>query len=258
MKRTVGDIDFVVPTRGYGEADVVAGAANQCSLRIDRFPVFSRVIGPPHRTLVFGLHESIDAIRIGRCNCNIDLPHGRMRQALFIETRPLGSAIVRNINCAASATAELTPGVHFQLPHAGDKRVRVVCIQGQSRAADVFTSEQHPLPMLPTVGRAVHAAILLRPSRPSQHAGKDNIRIRRVDHDPANTSGIGQPHVVPSVAGIGRFVDPVAHYVAVANDPGLPGACPHRVRLRGRHCEGTDRGDGLLVRDWRPAIPAVH
>src|SRR5260221_1263739 len=112
MEGTVGDIDLIVPARRYGKADVVAGAANQRSLGIEGFPVLSRVIGSPHRSLVFGLHQGIDAIRISGCNCNVDLPHRRMRQALFIKTSPLRSAIVRNVNSAARAAAELAPRVH--------------------------------------------------------------------------------------------------------------------------------------------------
>src|SRR5579862_5378476 len=105
MEGTVGDIDLTVAARGYREANVVAGASDQCALRIDGAPILSGVIGSPHRALVFGLNERVDAPRIARGNGDVDLAHRRMRQTVFLDPRPLHAAIVRDINPAAGAAA---------------------------------------------------------------------------------------------------------------------------------------------------------
>ncbi len=81
--------------------------------------------------------------------------------------------------------------------------------------------------------------------------------IRRVDDDAADAAALGQPHVGPGLAGIGRFVNSVAHHVAVADHPGFAGSCPDRAWIRRRYCEGTDGGDRLLIEDRCPMIPAV-
>ena len=53
--------------------------------------------------------------------------------------------------------------LYDDLPHAGEQDARVVGIHHEARGADVFVHEQHLLPGLAAVLRAVDAALLLRP-----------------------------------------------------------------------------------------------
>ncbi len=79
-----------------------------------------------------------------------------------------------------------------------------------------------------------------------------------MNDDPADAPRFRQPHIGPGFAGVDRLVDPVSHYIAVANHPCFAGAGPHRVRLGGCHRERADRGRGLLVEYRRPAVAAIH
>ncbi len=47
VERAVGNVNFVVASRRYYDSNVITRAANQSPLEIYRFPVFSRVVGPP-------------------------------------------------------------------------------------------------------------------------------------------------------------------------------------------------------------------
>src|SRR5207253_9192950 len=107
------------------------------------------------------------------------------------------------------------------------------------------------------IGRAVDAPLLLRPRRSAERAGEDDVRIRRMDDDATDASGLAQSHVGPRRAGVRRLVDAVTHHVGVADRPGLTGAGPDDVRVRLRSLERTDRLDRLLVEDGDEGAAAV-
>src|SRR5438445_6271985 len=111
--------------------------------------------------------------------------------------------------------------------------------------------------MLAAVRGAEDAALLLRTGCATKRAGKDDVRIRGMDNDAADTSGVRQPHVRPGLTGVDRFVDTIAHHVAVANDPGFTGACPNHAWIRGRDRERADGRGRLLVKDRVPAIAPI-
>jgi hypothetical protein len=68
-----------------------------------------------------------------------------------------------------------------------------VRIHGKTRTADVLSSKKHTFPVLATVHRAEDAAFLLRASRASKRAGKNNIGIRGMNDDSADAAGLRQP-----------------------------------------------------------------
>src|ERR1035438_9345041 len=74
-------INFIVTAGRHSDSNVVARASNQGSLIIDGRPLFTRVIGSPDRTLVFGLNQCKDTIRICWSNGDIDLAQGRVRRS---------------------------------------------------------------------------------------------------------------------------------------------------------------------------------
>ena len=77
VEGTVRDVDFIVAAGRNGDSNVVARAADQGALVIDRLPVFSGIIGSPERSLIFGLNQGKDTIRIRWSNRDIDLAERR-------------------------------------------------------------------------------------------------------------------------------------------------------------------------------------
>ena len=79
-----------------------------------------------------------------------------------------------------------------------------------------------------------------------------------MDDNAADTAGLWQTHVDPCLARIGRFIDSIAHHVAVTDYPSFASSRPYRARVGPRDCQSADGGDGLLLKDWPPAISAVR
>ena len=131
--------------------------------------------------------------------------------------------------------------MHLDLPRAGEQDVRVVRVHRQARAAGVRVDEEHALPVPAAVRRPVDAALLLRAGRAAERAGEDDVRVRRVDDDPADAARLAQAHVRPGLAGVGRLVDAVAHHVDVADGPRFARSGPDDTR-RGRRDIGGGRG----------------
>ena len=107
------------------------------------------------------------------------------------------------------------------------------------------------------VGGAIDAAFLLRSRRASKGAGKDDVRIRRMNENPPDASGLLESHVGPRRAGVGRLVDAVAHDVRVADRPRFTGAGPYRVGIGLRRGQRADRLHRLLVEDGKERAAAV-
>src|SRR6266852_6601496 len=93
MKRAVGNVHLVIASRRNCDSDVITGTSNQGSLEIDRFPVCSRVVGPPNRTLVLGLNQGEYAPGVCWRDGDVNLADRRMRQAVFFDAGPLRSAV---------------------------------------------------------------------------------------------------------------------------------------------------------------------
>src|SRR5438309_3463486 len=94
---------------------------------------------------------------------------------MLFDVRPFRTAIMRDINSTAGTSAELAPGTHLDLPHAGEQRVRIVKVHGESGAAHIVGNEEDALPMLAAIGGAVDAFILLRAGGSPQNTGEDYV-----------------------------------------------------------------------------------
>src|SRR6185295_9642675 len=121
----------------------------------------------------------------------------------------------------------------------------------------VLVDEEHTLPGRAAVGRAEHAALLLRPGDAADGTGEDDVGIRRVDDDAADAAGLVEPLVHPGAAGVNRLVDPVADDIAVANRPRFASTGPDDARIGRRHGERADSRDRHAVGDRLPAQPAI-
>src|SRR5258708_39300417 len=94
---------------------------------------------------------------------------------------PRRASVARNIYAASGAAAEHRIRVHLDLPHSGEHHLRIVWIDLQAGAAGVRIREQHAVPMLATVFRAIYAAFLLRSGCAPQRAYEYDVGIRRMD-----------------------------------------------------------------------------
>src|SRR5580658_1076430 len=136
-----------------------------------------------------------------------------MWQAVLFDPRPFRPSVARDVHAAARSPAKFSIGVHFELPHSGEEHSRVVRIHGKPGAPDVLSGKKYSFPMRSAVHRAVNAALLLRPSRPSKRASKNNLRIRWVNDDSAYAASFLQAHVGPGLPGIGGLIDSVTDHI---------------------------------------------
>ena len=133
----------------------------------------------------------------------------------------------------------------------------MLAIECESRAPGVLVDEQHAIPFYAAVFRAIHAALLLRPRRAAECADVHEIRIRRMHDDLADASHFFEADVLPRRAGVGRFVDAVAHHVRVADRPRFAGTGPHDARVGWRNGQCADRLHALIIEDRPEGARAV-
>src|SRR5581483_9385235 len=128
----------------------------------------------------------------------------------------------------------------------------------QARTAGVLVDEEHAVPVLTAVGRLEHATLLLLPGDTSDRARVDDVRVRWMNDDAADAAGVVEAGVRPRATGVGRLVDAVADYVAVANRPRFAGPRPHDVGIRRCDRQRANRGDGHRVGHGIPSNAAVR
>ena len=120
-------------------------------------------------------------------------------------------------------------------------------LHGNAAAAGrEIPSLENQLPALAAVGRLVQAAVGGVAPELARHAHVHGVGAARVDDDLRDALRIGQTHVAPRLAAVGRLVDAVADRNAVTG-PRLAGADPD-VPVVGRvDRDRADRRHRLLV-----------
>ena len=89
--------------------------------------------------------------------------------------------------------------------------------------------------MSPSISRAKYTALLLWPIRMSHRACQDDVGIFRVDGQVSDASGF----FLPGLAGIGRFVNSLAHRDVTPN-PRFAGSGPNDIRIGRRNRQRSD------------------
>src|SRR5262249_41595968 len=141
MKAAVGDEHFVgVPWIDI-DPYVVAGAADEGAIPAHHAPRLAGIVRSPERSLIRGLYQRVHALAIRARDGDVDLSDRRMRQPPPL-LLPRRAAVTRHVNGAAGPAAVLGPGVHLDLPRAGEEHVRVACIHRESRTASVLVDEE--------------------------------------------------------------------------------------------------------------------
>jgi hypothetical protein len=85
----------------------------------------------------------------------------------------------------------------------------------------------------------------------AQRPDVDDVRILRINHDPADLARLLQADVRPGRAAIRGFVDAVAGR-EIGTNVGLAGSGVNGFGVGGRYGDRADRSDGLTVKNRGP------
>src|SRR5690606_25981456 len=132
------------------------------------------------------------------------------------DARPGVAAVGRFPESAAGtapveAARRATPLIGRRVEH-----LRIRRVHDQVVAAGILVDRQHRGPGAAAVRGAADAAVAARAPEAAQRRDEHAIVVRRIDHDAIDVLRVGQAHVRPRRAAIGRLVDPVAPRGALA------------------------------------------
>ena len=207
-------------------------------------------IGDPVRRLDQGKHPP--GVRLA--HAKRDLSHLQLRKAVPFELRPGAAAVPAHMEAASGSAAHPGPGLQLELPHPGVQDPGVVRVHDQVRGAGVFVHEQDVFPGLATVHGPVDAALRLGGVGVAQRRRVNDVRVRRMDDDPADPRGRVEAHVLPGLPGVGGLEHSDADG-DVGPDEGLAGPGPHDVGVGlgdGQRADGVD----ILVVEHRAPLDA--
>ena len=138
----------------------------------------------------------------------------------------------------------------------GKDDVRVARVEDDVADAGVLADREDGSPGRAAVGRLVESAFAaLREERPLR-CHVDDARVARVDENLADVFGGFEPHPLPGLAGVGRFVDAVAE-VSTALAVVFPRAQPEDVRVFRIDRDAAEREHPVVVEDGRERDAAV-
>ena len=181
------------------------------------------------------------------------MPAGR---PFALQLAPGDPAVGGAEQSAARAAAGEVPGLAAHLPQGGVDDLGVVRIEGDVDRAGVLVAIEHLGPALAAVSGAEHAPLAVRPEGVADGGDHDDVRISGVDDDRPGLTRVFQPDVGPGLAGVRRFVDPVA-IADVAPKIAFAGPDIDDVGIGRRDGHSPDGGDGLLVEDRLPGASGV-
>src|SRR5690349_25099476 len=95
-------------------------------------------------------------------------------------------------------------------------------------------------PRLATVSRHEDAAFFIWTKRVTERADVNDVGVLRIDNDGRDVFGLGESHVLPRLAAVGRFVNAIAERHAVAYVR-FAGADPNDVGITRREGDVADR-----------------
>ena len=243
------------PVPGVGhEVGEVEGPGQDRARGARPLPALPEVVGAVDRALL-RLDGGVDDARARRRDGERDPPELALGQAPR-HLPPGLSPVRRLVERGAGATGGEEVRIPPELPHPRVDDPAVLGVDGEVRAAGVSVDEEGLLPGLPAVGRAEDAALRVGVEGVAGGAGEDGVRVGGIDHDLGDPLGVGEAHLLPALAPVGRLVEPVAHGDGVA-DAGLAGADPDRLRVLRVDGDGPDRL-AVLVEDGLEGEPPVH
>src|SRR6266404_3963442 len=164
---------------------------------------------------------------------------------------PSRSTIRSLVNAAVRPAAIESVRRTAPLIRRGIKNVRALRIHGDVAHSRVVIYLQDLRPRFSPVRRLVNAALRIRPPQMPQRRHVQHIRISRMNHNAPNVTRCAQPHVLPSLSSVQRFIGSVAPRRTL---PIVRFARPHPHHRRIRWCDSdvADRRYSLLVENRRP------
>ena len=253
----VGDVDGVGVGGIREHVAVVPGAVDQIAVLGHELPRPAGVVGPVETGLL-GLDDGPHAVRPRGGDRDADLPLDALRQPGIVrQVRPGVAPVDGLVEPAVRAAARERPEVPVDLPRRGVEDAGIRSVEGEVDRPGPFAPEEHALPIAPAVSGAEHAALGVRAEGVAQRRDVHEVRVLRMDLDPADVTGVGEAHVGPRLPAVGRLVDAVP-VDDVDPDRRLAGASVDDVGVRFGHGERADGGRAeVAVRDVLPVRAPV-
>ena len=233
----------------------VPGPLAEALIGIDTGPGGAAVLGAVEAALG-GLNGGPDPIGIHRRDGEANAPVDARRQAAAAEQLPGAAAVHTLVESGAGAARREAPGRALHLPQGRVEYIAVGGVELHVDGAGVHVLEEHLLP----VGAAVHGAedtpLGIGAVGVAQGRHEHPVGVLGIHHHPTDVPRVPQTHGRPSLAAVVGLVDAGA-VGDVAPDAGLPRAHIDRVGLRGRHGEGSDGGDVLVIEQGDPGVATI-
>ena len=160
-------------------------------------------------------------------------------------------------NAAARTTAYQQPRLAPGLPEGDVHDLRVRRIHDHVRHTGAVVAEQDVLPRAAAVGRAIHAAFLVRTEHVTQRAHEYDVGVVGIDAHARDVLRLFETHVRPRFAGI----DGLPHAVAmrhVATNWRFTTAHPHHIGIAVLHGNRANGAAKVLVGYGDGSLATIH
>src|SRR5262245_51861779 len=193
----VGDVDRV-DVHGIGEhVTVVPGTMDEVTVVGDELPGPARVVRAIEPRLL-RLDDRPHAVGARGGDGDADLAlDARGQPGIVGEIGPRVAPVGRLVEPAVRAAARERPDVAIDLPRGGIEDAWIGPVEGEIDRARPLAPEEHLLPGVAAVPRAVHAALVARPEGVTERGNVHEIGILRMDLDLADVTRVLEPGVDP-------------------------------------------------------------
>src|SRR5262249_6516211 len=153
-------------------------------------------------------YDGPKAVRAGRGDGNADATFDTAGKAgVVCELPPRISSVRRLEQAAARSPAGQGPCSSMCFPHRGIENPRIRGIHTEITGSHQIVSKEDALPCPAAVCRPKYTAFRVGAVHMAKRCHISEVGVSRVNANPCDVSGVGQPNVVPGFAAIVRSVD---------------------------------------------------
>ena len=219
------------------------------------FPPFKAAVIGAVEGIFLRLYQSVDNCRIVAGDRQTDPSQLSRRQPVFVGSFfPVFPAVIAEVEPGAGTAGFEEPGPAAVFPHCRDQLVGIGRVHHQVGRAGFVVHKEHFPPGFPAIDGLVDTPLGALPPGRSLRRHIGNRRIDRIEQQAVNIASVLQTEVLPGLAPVEAFIDPVTARLAVAGIA-LSGTHPDDVRDRLIHRHRPDRRQGLLVKYRFPGDP---